>query len=223
MADSDAITVGYTNWRGEYGVRRIVPRYVWLGSTEWHPSPQYLLRAFDEDKAAVRDFALKDLEFSPAFQSRVETWLLACFGKEIAEDVTERNRFLEESLELVQSTGCTASEAHQLVDYVFGRPVGEKQQETGGVMVTLAALCSAVGVRMAAAAETELARVWTKIEKIREKQAAKPKHSPLPESPTYIAWDLAWQAPNNCQIMGGCEHRGQCVRRPACSDPPGSL
>jgi len=29
--------------------------------------------------------------------------------------------------------------------------------------------------------ETELARVWTKVEKIRAKQAAKPKHSPLPQ------------------------------------------
>ena len=32
-------------------------------------------------------------------------------------------------------------------------------------------------------AETELARVWTKVEKIRAKQAAKPKHSALPIAP----------------------------------------
>jgi hypothetical protein len=31
------------------------------------------------------------------------------------------------------------------------------------------------------AGETELARIWTIVEKIRAKQAAKPKHSPLPE------------------------------------------
>jgi Skp family chaperone for outer membrane proteins len=33
------------------------------------------------------------------------------------------------------------------------------------------------------AGEIELARVWTKVEQIRAKQAAKPKHSPLPATP----------------------------------------
>ena len=117
------------------------------------------------------------------FQHRVQPWLLQCFGAEIAADTVERNhRFLEEALELVQSTGCTQSEAHQLVDYVFGRPVGEPAQEVGGVMVTLAALCLANGLDMHNAGEIELARIWTKVEAIRAKQAAKPKHSPLPQA-----------------------------------------
>lgn len=116
-----------------------------------------------------------------SFQSRVQPWMMACFGAEISADGAERNhRFLEESLELVQACGCTASEAHQLVEYVYGRPVGEREQEVGGVMVTLAALCLAQGLDMHAAGETELARIWTKVEAIRAKQAAKPKHSPLP-------------------------------------------
>lgn len=115
------------------------------------------------------------------FQDRVQPWMMACFGKMIAGDREERNhRFLEEALELVQSTGCTAHEAHQLVDYVYGREVGEPRQEVGGVMVTLAALCLANGLDMHDAAETELSRIWTKVEAIRAKQAAKPKHSPLP-------------------------------------------
>ena len=115
------------------------------------------------------------------FQSRVQLWMMACFGPKISADCVERNhRFLEEALELVQSTGCTQSEAHQLVDYVYGRPAGETRQEIGGVMVTLAALCLALGDDMHAAGETELARIWTKVDKIRAKQAAKPKHSPLP-------------------------------------------
>jgi NTP pyrophosphatase (non-canonical NTP hydrolase) len=120
---------------------------------------------------------------SEAFQSRVQPWMLACFGAEIAADKMERNhRFFEESTETVQANGMTRSEAHQLVDYVYDRPVGELHQEIGGVMVTLAALCLASGIDMHEAGEVELARVWTKIEKIRAKQAAKPKHSPLPES-----------------------------------------
>lgn len=117
------------------------------------------------------------------FQGRVDPWLLTCFGEAIARDRQERShQFLEEALELVQASGSTASEAHQLVDYVFARPGGEMDQEIGGVMVTLAAFCLAHGHDMAEAGERELARIWTKIEKIRAKQAAKPKHSPLPES-----------------------------------------
>lgn len=115
------------------------------------------------------------------FQLRVMKWMLACFGPEISADRVERNhRFLEEALELVQACGCSKDEAHALVDYVYGRPVGEPHQEVGGVMITLAALCLANGLNMREAGEDELARIWTKIEQIRAKQASKPKHSPLP-------------------------------------------
>lgn len=128
--------------------------------------------------------------YSQKFQQRVQPWMMACFGPEISADRIERNhRFLEEALELVQACGCSASEAHQLVDYVFGRPVGELVQEAGGAMVTLAALCLANGLDMHAAGETELARIWTKVEAIRAKQAAKPKHSPLPVAPAAPAVD----------------------------------
>ncbi|NVO13840.1 MAG: hypothetical protein HXX10_07375 [Rhodoplanes sp.] len=116
-----------------------------------------------------------------AFQAEVGRWIIACFGRDTALDTAERNhRFVEESLELVQACGCTASEAHQLVDYVFGRPLGEKVQEVGGVAVTLAALCFAQGIDMRAAGAFELRRIWTKMESIRAKQATKPKSSPLP-------------------------------------------
>lgn len=113
---------------------------------------------------------------APTFQRRVDDWVRTCFGPEAAADKAERNhRFLEESLELVQSLGCTRDEAMDLVDYVYGRPVGDPPSEVGGVTVTLAALCNASGVDIATQAETELARIWTKVEQIRRKQATKPK------------------------------------------------
>lgn len=117
-----------------------------------------------------------------SFQVRVHEWMLECFGPEIEADRQERaDRFIEEALELAQTMpGFNAGRAHALVDYVFGRPVGERHQEVGGVMVTLAALCNTVGLRIDEEAERELARVWTKIEAIREKQAAKPTGSALP-------------------------------------------
>lgn len=116
------------------------------------------------------------------FQQEVDEWLIACFGETIARDKTERNhRFLEEALELVQAGGCTVSEAHQLVDYVFNRPIGDLPQEIGGVMNTLAALCLAYEQDMMECGDIEIARCWTKKDAIRAKQAAKPKHSPLPQ------------------------------------------
>ncbi|WP_222104613.1 hypothetical protein [Cupriavidus campinensis] len=117
------------------------------------------------------------------FQSRVVPWLKVCFGVKIMADKMERNqRFFEEATELVQANGMSQEDCHKLVDYVYGRPIGELHQEVGGVMVTLAALCNASKIDMHEAGDTELARVWTKIEQIRAKQAAKPKGSPLPQT-----------------------------------------
>lgn len=117
-----------------------------------------------------------------SFQKDVDAWMAKCFGRAISKNVAERNyRFLEEAIELVQSKGCTVSEAHQLVDYVFNRPSGEPGQEVGGVMVTLAALCSAAGLDLNQCAEAELERVWANMMKIKVKQANKPIRSPLPQ------------------------------------------
>jgi hypothetical protein len=118
-----------------------------------------------------------------SFQQAVRIWVRKCLGARMASDGAQRNhRFLEEALELVQSLNCTASEAHQLVDYVFGRPVGEPAQEVGGTMVTLAALCDANDLNMCEDGWEELERVNQPavIEKIRAKQATKPKFSALP-------------------------------------------
>lgn len=116
-----------------------------------------------------------------SFQSRVAQWMDACFGPEISADRLERNdRFIEEALELVQAAGYPKDRALALVDYVYGRDQGDINQEVGGVMVTLAAHCLAHGVDMHEAGETELARIWTKVDVIRAKQAAKPKGSALP-------------------------------------------
>lgn len=125
------------------------------------------------------------------FQADVHSWLTQCLGHEVAADKRERNhRFLEEALELVQSLGCTRDEVLQLVDYVFGdpvakvpaRPVGDPPQEVGGVMVTLAALCNANNMDMKACAVAELTSIWTRMDQIRAKQAAKPHGSPLPDT-----------------------------------------
>lgn len=116
-----------------------------------------------------------------SYQRSVFKWVLTCFGEAVAHDTKERNhRFLEESLELVQSLGATKEEALMLVDYVYSRPEGDPPQEVGGVLVTLAALCTAAKIDMDQAGNVELMRVWTKVDQIRAKQANKPRDSPLP-------------------------------------------
>ncbi|WP_019998743.1 hypothetical protein [Aureimonas ureilytica] len=118
-----------------------------------------------------------------AYQEKTADWLRQCFPPEAATDNEERcDRFLEEALELVQSCGHRPERAHRLVDYVYGRQIGETGQELGGVMVTLAALSNAFGLDIEAEASRELERVCepATMERIRAKQAAKPKGSALP-------------------------------------------
>lgn len=142
-----------------------------------YPNSSGVRKALAEAFARHREQAQR-----PTFQSRVGLWMDACFGDTIKADRLERcDRFIEEALELCQTEATfTADRAHALVDYVFGRPIGEAKQEVGGVTVTLAALCNAFGIDTDGAAETELARVWTKVDAIRAKQAGKPTGSALP-------------------------------------------
>lgn len=137
-----------------------------------------------EFREGIRLFADKFVEFpaKAAFQDRVSAFVIECFGKTIAADISERtHRYIEESLELAQSMGCPKEDITMLLDYVYGRPKGEPHQEVGGVMVTLGALCAARGLDMHRDGETELARIYTIIDKLRAKQASRPKGSPLPQ------------------------------------------
>jgi predicted DNA-binding transcriptional regulator YafY len=51
----------YKNWEGKEAVRKVRPMKIWYGKTEWHPEEQWLLKAWDLDKDAERNFALKDI------------------------------------------------------------------------------------------------------------------------------------------------------------------
>lgn len=66
-----------------------------------------------------------------------------------------------------------------MVDYVFQRPIGEKEQEAAGTMISLSALCNAHGINIHNATQDELQRITDKsmIEKIREKQKTKPNYT----------------------------------------------
>jgi hypothetical protein len=111
------------------------------------------------------------------FQKRTQYWAKKCFGMHLATDHKERNqRFAEEALELVQACGMTRLEALGAVKYVYGRPVGDKLQEVGGVYNTLAVLCAAHGIDMVGEGERDLLEIDNEeaTRRIREKRMTKP-------------------------------------------------
>lgn len=140
-----------------------------------------------------------------SFQSRVAAWVSETFLDGSGYDKAERDaRFMEEAIELFQARGRTIDELWALVQYVYSKEPGEVAQELGGVQTTLAALASAIDVDMKDAAETELARMWTKMEAIRAKNATKPRNSPLPgHYPGQGPKPNNWQ-PTEAQVISAC-------------------
>lgn len=110
------------------------------------------------------------------YQSQCHAWAFEAVGERAAVSPRERAmRFLEEAIELAQACGVHGDLAVQLVRDVYDNPVGAVEQEVGGTMLTLAALCEATGVNLVTAAEAELARVQDPkvIAKVRARQATK--------------------------------------------------
>jgi len=121
-----------------------------------------------------------------SFQNAVMKWAEECFtprsNKDPANQQDRIQRFVEEAMELAQSLDLPKDHAHDLVEYVYGRPKGEPFQEVGGTIVTLSRLCSVFDIDLHTAAWTEIERASQPevMEKIRAKDRLKPKHSALP-------------------------------------------
>lgn len=64
------VDIDYTNWRGERRVRSIRPIRIEFGCNEWHPEPQYLLIAHDEQSNSERAFAMENIH---SFRHQRET------------------------------------------------------------------------------------------------------------------------------------------------------
>ena len=50
----------YTNHQGDVRERRVIPIMLWYGTTEYYES-QWLLTAFDLERHAFRDFAVRNI------------------------------------------------------------------------------------------------------------------------------------------------------------------
>lgn len=59
-----ALTVVYTNWKGETSPRRIIPLQFSYGKTDYHPEEQWLLRVWDLDKQDYRTYALQGIQWN---------------------------------------------------------------------------------------------------------------------------------------------------------------
>ncbi len=96
--------------------------------------------------------------------TRIATdWAIRCFGKEHVLNRAIRGlRTLEEAAELAQALGVPEDKAAKCIQTVYSRPVGDPEQEIGGVLQTLAVLCESMGVDRDELFERELRRCLAK-------------------------------------------------------------
>jgi predicted DNA-binding transcriptional regulator YafY len=55
------LVIEYKNWKGEIGIRKIIPIEIFFGANEFHGEPQWLMVAYDLDKKEERTFAMNDI------------------------------------------------------------------------------------------------------------------------------------------------------------------
>lgn len=61
LTSKHTVLIEYTNWEGATAPREIAPFGLWFGATQWHPVPQWMLRAVDVASGRVKDFAMADI------------------------------------------------------------------------------------------------------------------------------------------------------------------
>jgi predicted DNA-binding transcriptional regulator YafY len=54
--------VNYTNYKNENSDRNIIPLFPYFAANSYHPDKQWLLKAWDLDKKALRSFAVRDIK-----------------------------------------------------------------------------------------------------------------------------------------------------------------
>lgn len=150
---------------------------------------------YDAARAAVEAISAGAEPVAWDYQMRVVAGTQPIFHDDPTDVAERRNRFAEEANETCQALGMTAAEAHALVDYTYGRPVGDPSKEIGSTMLTLALLAHEAGYSLSACAEADLASMSRPetVAKIRAKRAARHGRGPLPglsSHPTPEATDV---------------------------------
>lgn len=90
-------------------------------------------------------------------------WARRCFGAEHVSNPRIRGlRMVEEAIELCQALDVPKDKVLMAVETVYSRPVGDAEQEIGGVLMTVAVLCESLGLEQEGLMERELTRVLAK-------------------------------------------------------------
>jgi hypothetical protein len=116
------------------------------------------------------------------YQERVAEAHHALFADDPTDIEERRDRYAEESNEVLQAFGMSREDMHKLVDYTWGRPVGEHDKEIGAALVTLTSLCVVAGVDLMSCGEAELEKLQRPetIARIRAKRSTRHGRGPLP-------------------------------------------
>ncbi len=133
----------------------------------------------DINKAQLAALARKD-EYPTMvgyyeLQARCDGFLREAWPNSPIQAHVRAFRALEEVIEINQVLGITRQKAHELVDQVFDKPVGELEQEAGGVAFTIVSLFSALGINMIHSGLGSVNEAYGRIDKIREKNKLKVK------------------------------------------------
>lgn len=111
-----------------------------------------------------------------------QEWVARAFGPEtLARPDQRAARVVEEAVELGQAANVPRDVAHRIVDYVYDRPAGDPQQESGGVLLTMLVYCASIGVLAEDMEVRELDRVLAKPpEYFSQRHKAKAAHGITP-------------------------------------------
>ncbi len=113
-----------------------------------------------------------DRRFIPG---RIARWVVDRLGEKLLMDRRERAmRLVEEVIELAQAEGIAPFEVKRVTDHIYSRPVGEPDQEMGGVMVCAHAWAIATSSNLDFLTAKEVSRIENiPAEVTRMKHAAK--------------------------------------------------
>ncbi|MGL4253974.1 MAG: WYL domain-containing protein [Fusobacteriaceae bacterium] len=73
------VAIDYTNWEGKRSIRYVKPKYMYYGSTKYHTTEQWFVKAFDVQKQDWRRFALNNIhEWRSLSEAEKEVFSITC-------------------------------------------------------------------------------------------------------------------------------------------------
>jgi NTP pyrophosphatase (non-canonical NTP hydrolase) len=92
------------------------------------------------------------------------TWLRVAFPEDpVVRPKMRVTRFLEEAIELAQALGVEREKAHELLDFVYDKPVGAVDQELAGSFATLLLVAESQGLDLGQEGVKELRSAMTEV------------------------------------------------------------